>query len=114
MKLKKVICAVAAAMTCLFLIACTPTSVSKAKEKMREEGYTVSAYSADDAEDVEGGFVAMKSGGILNVDTITAVLFKSTKAAKKFMEESGDKLNAIRDGKWVYWGTEDAIEDFKD
>ena len=114
MKLKKVICAVAAAMSCLFLFACTPTSVSKAKEKMREEGYTVSTYSAEDAEDVKGGFVAMKSGGILDVDTITAVLFDSTKAAKKFMKESGDKLNAIRDGKWVYWGTEDAIEDFTD
>lgn len=114
MKLKKVICAVAAAMSCLFLFACTPTSVSKAKDKMKKEGYSISTYSAEDAEDVEGGFIAVKKEGLLDIDTITAILFDSTKAAKKFMEENGDSLNAIRDGKWVYWGTEDAIEDFTD
>ena len=114
MKLKKVICAVAAAMSCLFLFACTPTSVSKAKEKMREDGYLVIAYTNNDAEDLEGGFTATKNADRLSVDTITALLFDSTKAAKKFMSDYGDDFNAIRDGKWVYWGTEDAIEDFKD
>ena len=110
MKFKKVICALAAAMACLFLFACTPTSVSKAKDKMKEEGYLVVAYTDKNAEDLEGGFTATKLSG----DAITALLFDSTKAAKKFMKDYGDSLNAIRDGKWVYWGTEEAIDDFKD
>ena len=112
--MKKIICALAATLACLFLFACTPTSIDKAEDKMKKEGYTVLAYTDDKAEDVVGAFTATKVESLLEADTITAILFKSTKAAKNYMKELGDSSKAVRDGKWVYWGTEDAIEDFTD
>ena len=111
--MKKIICALLAVLACLSFVACTPTSIEKAKEKMRKEGYNVAAYSNKEAEGCVGGFIAEEKG-LLNMDMITALLFESSDAAKTFMEQVGDSLNAIRDGKWVYWGTEDAIEDFTD
>ena len=111
--MKKWICAGLAAVSCLGFAACTPSSVEKAEEKMRKEGYNVVAYSKEDAEGCVGGFFAEEKG-ILELDSIYALLFESSKAAQAFIEESGDKLNAVRDGKWVYWGTGDAIEDFLD
>ena len=112
--MKKTICTILMALACLFLFACTPTSISDAKDKMKKEGYTVLAYSDKEAEGLIGGFTATKAEGILDVDNITALLFKTTKAAKSYMEKHGDSSVAIRDGKWIYWGTEDAIEDFTD
>ena len=112
--MKKIICAILTAIACLCLFACTPSNIEKAENKMKKEGYTVLAYSDKEAEGLIGGFTATKAEGILNVDNITALLFESKADAEKFMEEMGDASKAIRDGKWVYWGTEDAIEDFTD
>ncbi len=112
--MKKFICMILATLACLFLFACTPSSVEKAEDKMKKEGYTVLAYSDKEADGLVGGFTATKAEGILDVDNITALLFKTKDDAKKFMEEIDDNSKAIRDGKWVYWGTEDAIEDFTD
>lgn len=111
--MKKIICTILMALTCLCLFACTPSSVEKAKDKMKKEGYTVLAYSDKEAEGLIGGLNATKMDG-LDVDNITALLFETTKDAKKFMAELADSSKAIRDGKWVYWGTEDAIDDFTD
>ena len=112
--MKKILCAVLAAVACLGMAACVPSNMEKAEEKMKEEGYTVIAYTDEEAEGLVGGFNATKVEGLLNVDNITALLFDSTKSAKEFYEEMDNKGSAIQDGKWVYWGTEDAIEDFTD
>ena len=112
--MKKIICAVLAAVSCLGFAACTPSSVEKAEEKMKKEGYVVLAYEDQEAEGLVGGFNATKTEGILDIENITALLFESSKDAKKFVEELNDTSKIIQDGKWVYWGTEDAIEDFED
>ena len=102
--------AILAAIMCIGMAACTPTSVESAEEKMQEAGYKVVAYSKDDAEGMVGGFVATK--GITDLtNTMTAVLFDSKDAASDFyatLSETG----AVLDGKWVYWGAEEAVKEF--
>lgn len=114
--MKKILCAVLAAVSCLGFAACVPGSVEKAEEKMKKEGYTVIAYEDKEAEGLVGGFNATKVEGFLGSesDSITALLFESSSDAKDFVAELGDDSKAVQDGKWVYWGTEDAIEDFTD
>ena len=109
--MKKIISALVAVLACIsmfFLVACTPANVEKAEAKMEEAGYTVLAYSNDDAEGLVGGLIASK--GLLGA-SMTAVLFETTEDAKEF-QASMEKTGAIQDGKWVYWGDESAIEDF--
>lgn len=91
------------------LIACVPANVEKAEAKMEEAGYSVSAYTKDeDAEGFVGGFIASK--GL--TDTMTAMLFDSKKNAEQFVEDA--LLNIYtQDGKWVYTGSDSAIEAFK-
>ena len=101
------------AVSASFLAACKPTSVEKAKEKMKEEGYTVEAYEINE-DGVKGGFIATK-GTLLDLDSMTAILFETKKDAKEYYEEvGGEDSKWIQEGKWVFLGTEDAIEDFKD
>ena len=112
--MKKLLHAVLVAMACLSFVACVPSSMDKAEEKMKKEGYTVIAYTDEEAEGLVGAFTATKMEGILNVDNVTALLFESSKAAKEYYEGLDNKGSALQDGKWVYWGTEDGIEDFTD
>ena len=112
--MKKFISALLAALACIsmcFLVACTPSNVEEAETKMKEAGYTVIAYSNDDAEGLVGGLNATKFAD-LELDTITAAYFETADDAKAFYEKL-DETGATQDGKWVYWGTEDAVEDFK-
>ncbi|MBR2468407.1 MAG: hypothetical protein IKB42_05150 [Clostridia bacterium] len=89
------------------LVACVPANVEKAEAKMEEAGYTVVAYSKEDAEGLVGGFVASKG-----LTSMTAMLFDSTKNAEQFIEDA--LLNVYtQEGKWVLTGSEKAIEDFK-
>ena len=112
--MKKILSAIMAIIACVGFVACVPSNMDDAEKKMKKEGYTVIAYSDDEAEGLIGGFNATKAEGLLDIDNITALLFESTKAAKDFYNEMDNKGSAIQDGKWVYWGTEDAIEDFED
>ena len=95
---------------CLFA-ACTPSNVEEAKTKMEEADYTVIAYSNKEAEGLVGGLVATKAGGLLELDVLTAAYFETADDAKAFYEKL-DETGAVQDGKWVYWGDEDAIADF--
>ena len=108
---KSIILAFLAALVCVFACACAPSSIDKAKEKMEEADYTVISYSDDEAEGCIGGISASKFAD-LEFDTIYALLFDSKKAAKEYHEDCNND-DAVLDGKWVYWGTEDAIEVFK-
>ena len=123
--LKKIFLALAMTMTLFALVACVPSSVEKAKKKMAKEGYTVLSIDEDvlDALDIDGavgGINATKRDG-LSIDSLIAVRFASVKDAKAaiadwdaLMNRFGAKGTAIRDGKWVYSGSEDGIEDFTD
>ena len=94
---------------CIGMAACTPSSVEKAEEKMQEAGYKVVAYSKD-AEGMVGGFVASK--GITDVtNTMTAILFETKDDATDFYSNISE-TGAVLDGKWVYWGAEEAIDEF--
>ncbi len=111
--MKKVICAILVAIACMGFVACVPGNVDKAKEKMKLEGYAVIGVEDYEGEGLVGGFSATKvEWG--DADNLTALLFSSQKEARGFYNNMEDKSRAFRDGKWVYWGTEDAVEDFKD
>ena len=85
-----------------------------AEEKMQKEGYGVIAYEDKEAEGLIGGFVATKNDGEglfdIEIEMITAMLFETKDAATDFYS-AANQAGAVLDGKWVYWGTEDAIED---
>lgn len=108
--MKKILLAILAAFMCIGMAACTPSSVEKAEEKMQEAGYKVVAYSNKDAEGMVGGFVATK--GLTDLtNSMTAALFDSKDAASDFYS-SLSETGAVLDGKWVYWGAEEAIDEF--
>ena len=110
--MKKFLCAILMGIMCLGFAACAPSSIEKAEEKMQEAGYTVLAYSNDDAEGCVGSFLAQK--GLINGSTLYACLFDSKDAATDFYSTATQiSSSAVLDGKWVYWGDEDAIDVFK-
>ena len=109
--MKKILFAILAGIICIGLVACTPASVEKAEDKMQEAGYKVVAYSKDDAEGCVGGFIASKGLSDLS-NTMTAVLFETKDDAREFYSSVSEFDVAKLDGKWVYWGAEEAIKEF--
>ncbi len=131
------ILAVVAVLACVpvALLACAPTSVEKAKEKMAEENYAVTSFdvSSEDSENgMEAVFTAVKIETILPLkgDYIFVFYFDSAEHAhnyaKQAKENASDYLPGVLtkafiengevgiSGKCVYYGSEDAVEDFKD
>ena len=101
--------------TGMFLMACMPSSVDAAKDKMTKAGYSVEDYQVN-GDGVVGGIYAFKSSGSvftgdLTTSAINAVLYETE-------EDAVDAVNAsifsnpTRNGKWLYWGDEEAIEAF--
>ena len=110
--MKKFLLGLLMAIMCIGMAACAPSSIEKAEEKMQAAGYTVVAYEDKDAEGMVGGFVATAGlSGLLGGDVMTAVLFDSKDAATDFYSTLAE-TGAVLDGKWVYWGSEKAIEEF--
>ena len=110
--MKKFLCAILMGIMCLGFVACAPFTVEKAEEKMEKAGYTVLAYSDDEAEGMVGGILAQK--GLIGGSTLYACLFDSKDAATDFYSKAAQiSSSAVLDGKWVYWGDEDAIDAFK-
>ena len=117
----------ASALAGMMLMACTPSSLDKAREKMAFEGYKVEEVDAGilSLGGCVGGITAYKAevdDGAQEADRLVAYLFDSKKAAKAYYEANKAVAEAtgagtgslLRDGKWVYMGTADAIEDFTD
>ena len=123
--------AAASALGCMTLAACAPTNLDKAYKKMSAEGYKVDII-AENKDDDEGLLIARKSESLTERDVIVACLFENKEDAKEFYEEvkynagiflaglaiygvdAEDVGSPTRDGKWVYFGSSDAIEDFTD
>ncbi len=111
--------AAASAFACVAFVACKPSTLEKAEEKLTELGYTVELETTK-IDGCEGRLYATKSeDGVL--DKLYAYLFETTEDAKAFFEkyekvsnESSNTLSPVRDGKWVYLGTEGAVSDFID
>ena len=118
--IKLITMAVFSVLACCMLVACVPSNLEKAEKKMEKEGYVVISIGDDnkDAEGVIGGFNATKAEGLLDVDTLFALLFDSKANAEAYYEDAKatlkDKGTVKHKGKWVYVGTEDAVEDFED
>ena len=108
--MKKIISLILVALvtvTCFAFTACVPMNLEKAETKMKEEGYIVVDYSVD-SDGCVGGLLATRN----IVDSLHALLFDSIKSAKNYYEDLSDKSSAIQKGRWVYWGTEEALDDF--
>ena len=110
-------------LTCAMLFACTPSNLEKAESKMEDAGYKVETTTENlNIDGCVGMIVANKTsgsilGGDLKTDTIYAYLFDSKDSAKAYADSQEDNIitgTPTQDGKWVYWGNEDAIEDFTD
>ena len=90
--MKKFLCGLLAALTCLCLMACAPSNIEDAKAKMEEAGYSVVVSDEAAAEFIAGetavGMITAtkSSGGITNlkIDNVTAILFESSGAAKDY------------------------------
>ncbi len=125
--MKKFLVGLMTVLFCLCLAACAPANVEKAKDKLKDAGYTIVSATEDAVPGVEGSvgsITAMKGADTLmgnltgEGDMIVAVLFESSSAAKAYYNEHKDEAEeeedqiVKQDGKWVYSGTEDAIKAF--
>ena len=96
----------------VFMLACAPASLDKAKEKMEKAGYKVSVVTEDEGE----GIVYAYKGN----EKIMAIMFEDKEDAEEFYNDSVkmyafilfDMDNAVLEGKWIYSGTAQAIKDF--
>ena len=121
--MKKVILGLFVALFALVLVGCAPKDSSAAKQKMEKAGYTVVATVYDEVQ--EDGSVASLActkgntiGSIIDGlgNGLTAVLYDSTKNAKAAYNSSKNaegKSNYTLVGKWVVWGSEEAVKAFK-
>ncbi|MBE5743337.1 MAG: hypothetical protein E7358_01305 [Clostridiales bacterium] len=101
-------------LTMVLFVACVPNNAESATKKMKEEGYSVISAPIN-AEGIVEGILATDIEGF-EMESLTAVWFETVEDAKKFMENFEEDENELikRNGKCVYFGTADAIEDFED
>ena len=112
--MKWIVVAAASLVSTLALLACVPSDLDKAYDKMAMEGYTVAIEKVQTDDGCLGKLHAVKDDEGC-VDSIFAYLFDSKGAAQKYYEANkGNAHMLVLDGKWVYVGTEDAIDDFTD
>lgn len=100
------------------LAACAPSNYDDAETKMKDAGYTVLGGVDKNAEEgLVGGFIAGK--GLLATDgMMIAALYDSSKSAKAayddmVKEDDEDYENLQRIGKWIVYGDEETIKEFK-
>lgn len=113
------------------LVACTPKDPEAAVKKLEKADYTV--LSSTESNLVKAGLVALGisvediivayKGDKNSSDAIMALYFKSKDDAKKQMEkveefakeseEDGEELKVYQSGKWLYFGSDDAVKAFK-
>ena len=117
-KLIKIFSVLLALVAVVSLASCAPKDGAAAKEKMDKAGY-VATWSANKevGENGEvGSLVVVKGISTAGVDGLTATLYKTGSQAKKAFNDSKDaegKTNLTLVGKWVCWGSEEAIKAFK-
>ena len=101
------------------LTACMPKNVDKAMSRMEKAGYTIVGYT--DGEDYEGyvdGFIASNVEKVTEMDGLIAMQFDNKSSAEAYFKQLTEKENKsmfgewFLDGKWVYTGSEAAINAF--
>ena len=123
--MKKFLVGLMTALFCLCLAACAPANLEKAQEKLKDAGYTIINVSEEAVPGVDGsvGSISAAKGADTLMGNFTgdgefilAVLFESASDAKEYYEEHKDEAEedqvVKQDGKWVYAGTEGAVEAF--
>ena len=118
---KIMLCLVFCTFICVCAVACAPSSIKKAENKMWEEGYTVTV-NYDDVEGIIGekGYIKAVESDNDGNEILEAYLFDKTSDAKAFYEKAETFFNKqanmriFREGKWVICATSDAYEDFMD
>ena len=117
MKLAKVFSAFVLTLAIAALVACAPANSDKAVAKMKKAGFEASATTYSEVQD-DGSVASViaQKGGLLSTNALTATLYKTTKQAKAAFEETKNaegKSNCTLVGKWVVWGSEEAVKAFK-
>ena len=123
--MKKIVSLILVMFTCLCFVACAPSNIEKAKEKLKDAGYTIVSAVEEEVPGVEGSvgmITAAKEADTLlgnftgDADMVVAVLFESSKAAKEYFNENKEEMEeegtAKLSGKWIIVGTEDGIKAF--
>ena len=95
------------------LVACNAESYEK---KLEKAGYTVKSMTADEAKEdgAEWGV-----SGVKGTDMVSVIKFANTDDAKEFEKNvptvsfGGDKVVVERQGKIVFYGTEQGVKDAK-
>ena len=109
--LKSLSLGLAFAFVAVIMCACVPSNLEKAEARMKDAGYTVIAMgdeAKDEAEGVVGGLFAIKG-----TDTLTAVIFDSSSSAKDYYEKWVKEDSKVQQsGKWVFVGSDAAVEAF--
>ena len=122
--MKRFIGALLVVLVMVFVLAgCAPKDAAAAKKKMEKKDYTVVVL---DGEIAKSGLSKVAEGAEASVTAtkktddgtiaMTAVLFDSAKNAKAFYNSSkddNDKTSLVLSGKWVIYGDEQAVKDFK-
>ncbi len=114
-KMIKWISLVAASAFGMMLFACVPSGLEKAENKLAREGYNVTVSTKDGVE-----YLYATKLDDNETEELYAYRFDSKNEAKTFYKNKKAELlskglsSPIQEGKWVYVGTPDAIEDFED
>lgn len=106
--MKKFILAIVMTVMCLGMTACASANMVLMEYKMDLKGYNVRVTEIN-----ENGCVGEIRCASSDKGIVTAWLFESTDAASDYYARiSHGYRNAVLDGKWVYTGTEEAMDDF--
>lgn len=109
-------CVALAAIVVATLTACVPSDLEKAKEKLKDAGYATVSFQASH-KGLQGTILATKG---LDA-SINAYFFKDAKSAKAALKKieddnkdgKGNESGIKSKGKWIYFGTEQAVKDFE-
>lgn len=115
---KVFVSAILLVVTAFTFAACVPSSYDKAVSKMQDAGYTVAGSTYDKDTGAVGSFGATKVSlsNIGNSNAIIATLYSSSKEAKAAydkLKSEDNKENLKQKGKWVYFGSSEAIKAFE-
>lgn len=120
--MKKFLVGLVALIACVGMSACTPFTVDGAEKKLEKAGYEVSIHEADsimaatlgNPDGLVSYVTAAKAEGVLGLEgeMLMAAYFESILDAKDYYNSGNTADDAKWEGKWVYWGTEEAMEEF--
>ena len=126
-KLTKILLALTLVFCTLFAVACTPSSVGDAVEKLAEEGYTIAVSDSSGMsfvdnmlDDADGEFTVIVASK--KSEFLYAIYFEKSSDAKELFEEYEEDIEDYldylddvvikREGSAIIVASEDAWEDF--